>query len=407
MHTEKVLELNNGLKTIHHKNTSEVSHLGAMIFSGARHDLKSKNGTAHFVEHCLFKGTNKRKAFHILSSLDAVGGELNAYTTKEETFIFATYPKEYHQKAFDILSDIIFNSNFPLKEVEKEKAVIIDEINSYLDSPSELIFDEFEDKIFKNHSLGNSILGSEQSVNQINQKDLILFFKRRFNSKNIVLSYVGDLNHGKFEKYCLKYFSTNFDTNFEGNKVEIHNYSSFEEKETKDTYQTHVLLGNKAPSIIDNSKSAMILLNNILGGPALNSKLNLNIREKYGYAYHIESNYTPYSDAGIFNIYFGTDSKYVSKTMSLVKTELKKLTDNLLTELQLNRYKKQLIGQLKVSQESNNGLMISNARSLFYFNKIDTYEEVYEKINMINSYEILTTSQAVFKEEDLSTLIYD
>ena len=317
--------LNNGIRVIHTQNTfSKVGHIGVFINVGSRDESDGEMGIAHFLEHVIFKGTNKRKAFHILSRLDSVGGELNAFTTKEDTCVYASFPEEYLSRSIELLADVVFNSNFPKQELEKEKEVVIDEINSYKDSPSDLIFDEFDQLLFADHTLGNDILGSIKSVKSITKSNVIDFVKKHYQPENIVISSVGNYNLNKLLKILNKAFS------FVGHKYETVKriapvFKPVLDKEViKDVYQSHTIIGGKGYGSDSDHKTGLLLLNNLLGGPAMNSRLNLNIREKYGVTYMLESNCSIYSDCGSFSVYFGTDTKNTEKTERLIKKELKK-----------------------------------------------------------------------------------
>ena len=347
--------LSNGIRVIHKQDTTtNVSHCGLIINVGSRDEDEHEQGVAHYIEHSFFKGTQKRKAFHILSRLAAVGGELNAYTTKEETCIYASFLKEHYERSVELISDIVFNSTYPAKEIEKEKAVIIDEIDSYLDSPSEQIFDDFEDLVFANHSLGKNILGTKESVQSFKQQHIKDFIKKNYATDKMVFSSIG--NTAYYEKH--------------------------------------------------KNKGTLYLLNNLLGGPEMNTRLNLSIREKYGYTYNLESNYQPYSDTGIFSIYMGTDSKYLNKTISLVEKELKKLRETKLGIRQLKEAKQQLIGYATLAEEGKCNKMLSVGKTLLNFNKIEDMDSIYKKLNAITAEQILEVANQIFEPSKLSYLVY-
>ncbi|MAO32123.1 MAG: peptidase M16, partial [Crocinitomicaceae bacterium] len=266
----------NGLRLVYLHTESPVSHFGLTLLSGSRYERSHEMGLAHFLEHCLFKGTKKRKAFHILSRLDSVGGELNAYTAKEELCIYASYSKEYTDRAIELIADISINSSFPNKEIEKEKEIILDEINSYLDNPSDKIFDDFEELLFKNHELGNNILGNKKSVQSFDKEHLCNYVNRLFTTSNGVISFVGDLPLKKVVKICEKYFS-NFPSH--KNEIEINtfkNYKPFKVTRKEANYQNHLVIGGIAPGYTNKEKVCISLLINLLGGPALNSRLVLS-----------------------------------------------------------------------------------------------------------------------------------
>lgn len=399
--------LSNGFKVVYERNKSKAGHLGITFNAGTRFDPVEKAGIAHFLEHSIFKGTKKRKAYHILNRLDAVGGEINAYTTKEDICIYASFVKSDFLRAADLITDICFNSTFPTKELEKEKEVVIDEINSYLDSPSDIIYDDFEELIFKNHPLGKNILGTIDSVRSMTDADLVDFAKKYFHPSNAVISLVGNFTEKRVEEVLDKTFGTiDFSDDFTIEKEVKLKYSPFHITQKKSNYQAHILLGNQAYEYRHKNRRAMVLLNNILGGPALNSKLNLNIRERKGIAYNIDSSYTPYQDAGFYSIYLGTDKKNIEKCIGLVKKELKKLKEDKLGKIQLSQAKQQLKGQISLSTENYSAQMLGLGKSYMIFNSIDGIESTFKKIDAITAEQLLDVANEVYNEEDLSTLIY-
>lgn len=377
-----------------------------MINAGSRDEGKKEQGLAHLIEHTLFKGTQKRKTYHILNRLDSVGGELNASTTKEETAIYASFLGEYFERAIELICDIAFHSTFPEKEIKKEKDVIIDEINSYLDSPGELIFDEFEEQIFKGHSIGRNILGTHRSVTNLSQKAIKDFVKRRYATNQIVFSFAGNVPPKKFrklvEKYLIRYPKK---TNLNGRK-QFNRYQPRNEIIDRNLHQAHYILGNLGFDAMHKRRHELILLNNYLGGPALNSLLSLKIREKYGIAYYLESSYTSYSDTGLFSIYMGTDEAQVQKGASLIKKELKLLRTKKLGTAQLNSAKKQIIGQIALSRDNGLNLCLSAAKSMLVYNKLSTTKEVIKKIEEIDSKRLLETANIIFKKDKLSSLTF-
>lgn len=381
-----------------------MSHISLMINAGTRNEQKGKEGLAHFIEHVFFKGTKKRKSFHILNRLDCIGGELNAFTSKEETCLYASVMNQHTERAFELLSDIFFYSVFPAKELEKEKQVIIDEIRTYQDTPSEQIIDDFEGQVFVDHSLGNPVLGTLETVKDITRTDILSFISQNYEAQKIVLSVVTDLPSEKIKRLAEKYFSGKIRS--AGNH-KINKFKHYSERHItieKPISQSHVVIGNVAYSYKHPKRFALTLLNNILGGPGMNSRLNLNIREKYGFTYQIDSNYMPYSDTGMFNIYFATDSKNVEKTTHLVYKELNKLKNQRINSIQLDKYKEQLIGQLTMSYENKAGLGLSAARNLLCFNRIDTPEQINKHIEIISEQEINEVANEILDEKALSSL---
>jgi predicted Zn-dependent peptidase len=401
-----VRTLKNGLRLIHRPLKNTVSHFGLMIHAGSRDELEDEQGLAHFIEHTIFKGTEKRKAFHVLSRLDAVGGELNAYTSKEETAVYGSFLNTYYPRAIELIADIFLNSTFPEKEIEKEKAVIIDEILSYQDSPSEQIFDDFEDLLFKGHPLGRNILGTEKSVKSFTKTDILRYIKRNYSLNNVVLCSSGKINIDRLERICNEHFGEAKLTEEKNKRGKFEGYQAVKKEEKRNTYQAHYMLGNIAPSTTDKLKTATVLLNNLLGGPGLNSMLNMEIREKSGISYNIESSYLPYADTGVFQIYLGTDKNTLEKGERLIRKTLKKLTDDKLSATKLQAAKKQLVGHFALSQENNTQSMLSLGKSLLLYNKVDSDKEVIQKILDITSEEVLEASNLLLNPATLSSLTY-
>ncbi len=398
--------LDNGIKIIHREVQGNVSHCGLMVNTGSRDELETESGMAHFIEHMIFKGTKKRKAYHVLSRIENIGGDLNAFTTKEETCVYASFLSPYYDQTLELFADVAFNSIFPLKEIVKEKDVIIDEINSYNDSPAELIFDDFEDLIFKDHPLGRNILGSLESVKKIKRNDIFRFIKNNYATQQMVISSVGNIDFDKLVKVVQKYFGGVSLSAGHYNRSVFGNYSKQNVVQNKDSYLTHAILGNIAYPRKHEKRLTLAVVANLLGGPALNSRLNLSIREKHGYAYSIEAMYQPYSDTGMFGIYVGSDKNHIAKSLQLIKKELKKLRDQKLGTIQLHRAKKQVVGQLAISFESRLGEMLGIAKSQLHDDAVKTFDEIIAEIETINAKSILDVSNDIFEEENLSTLIY-
>lgn len=403
----EILTLTNGMKLSYLQVDNAVAHLGVTINAGSRFEGEGEEGLAHFLEHCIFKGTKNRRAFHILSRLDSVGGELNAYTTKEEICIYAAFTTAHFDRASELLFDITFNSTFPEKEIEREKEVVLDEINSYLDSPSDRIFDDFEALMFPNHPLGTNILGTKETVASFTREDLLSYVERFFFPDNMVLSFVGNVPKSKVLKILNKYFGEIQINRTLIQPVLFNEKSRFSVALDESNYQAHILLGGLAPGIEDQRRRTMTLLINILGGPALNSKLTLSIREKYGYAYNIEANYSPYKEVGFWSIYAGTDPKYVKKTIKLIHKELNLFCQKKMTDSQLNKAKIQLKGHLALGMDSNAGLMLNFGKSLLVFGQIDTLDEIHDIIDNITAQEIQDIACEFFDPSGISTLVFN
>ena len=399
-------QLDNGIRIIHQHSNRAVAHCGLIINVGSRDEKIEQQGLAHFIEHVIFKGTKKRKAFHILSRMEDVGGELNAFTTKEDTCIYSSFMPKYYDRALELLQDIAFNSTFPAKELKKEKSVVIDEINSYKDNPSEQIFDDFEEQLFSKHPIGKNILGTPELINSFNKASIKEFVTSHYHSQQMVICSTGNISFEKLIKLVEKYFGHLPNSNNESKRRPFKTYKKSYKIQKHNGFQTHCMIGNIAFSANHPKKIAMVLLNNILGGPGMNSRLNLGIRERYGFTYQIESHYTPYSDTGIFSLYLASDNDKVEKSIKLVKKELEKLRERPLGPQQIKKAKQQLIGQIAISQESDLNLMLALGKSLLLYNKVDTFEEVKNKIESITTIDLQEAAKMVFKEEDLSILIF-
>jgi predicted Zn-dependent peptidase len=398
--------LSNGIRLVHRSTYSPVAHCAITINVGSRDELLEENGIAHFIEHCIFKGTQKRKNVHILNRIDGVGGELNAFTTKEETCIYSTFLNSYHERVLELFADILFNSTFAQKELEKEKTVIIDEINSYEDNPSELIFDNFDNLVFGNHGLGRYILGTKDNVNSFNTEKIKKFISRTYSMDSIVISTIGAISFEDWVKLCEKYFGIIQTDNKKAKRTPHKNYKPKTKEYNRDTYQSHIIIGNIAFSYKNRYKIAFSLLNNIVGGPAMNSRLNMKIREKYGFTYALESNYTAYSDTGLFTVYAATDPKNIDKTIKLIENELNYYCNELITPLSLKHAKQQLIGQLAIQYESNQNEVISMGKSILNYNRIDSLMVTNEEIEKIEAKEIQEVAQIVFNKEKYSQIKY-
>lgn len=398
--------LSNGIRLIHNHHASPVGNCGLIINTGSRDEAPDEHGMAHFIEHVIFKGTQKRKAFHILSRLDDVGGELNAYTTKEETCIYASFLSEDFARALELIHDITFNSVFPLKELEKEKEVIVDEINSYKDSPSELIFDDFEELIYQNDPMGRNILGTAETLRAFDREAVMRFIKNNYHTDQMVICTVGDIKFNRLCQLCERYFGqvpSNLRTN---HRREVLPYSPQRREVKMDTYQSHMIIGNVAYDLNHPKRLGLHLLNNILGGPGSNSRLNMSLREKNGIAYNVESSYSPYYNTGVFTIYFGTDEENLARSMRIINRELNLLRNQKMGILQLHKAQRQLKGQMTIAAESKESLMLSLGKSYLLYNKVDPLEQVYAKIDAITASDLIEIANEVLAHDQLSYLTY-
>lgn len=401
--------LPNGLRLVHLPVDSSVAYCGYAVGVGTRDEDEAKGefGLAHFVEHMIFKGTEKRKAWHILNRMENVGGELNAYTTKEETFVYSIFMEEHYERAFELMTDLIFHSRFPQQEIEREVDVILDEINSYEDSPSELIFDEFENLLFRGHALGHNILGDEASLLRFDSETGCSFMHRYYAPENMVFFSMGRRDFRRIVRMAERLLA---DISFAAaprNRKAPGPAEPCQRQLDKDTHQAHVLIGGRAFSMYNDRRIPLFLLNNLLGGPGMNNRLNVSLREKHGLVYNVESNVTSYTDTGVASIYFGTDPKNREKAMNLVYKELSKLRENKLSSTQLAAAKKQLCGQLGISGDNREGLFLGLGKSFLHYNRYDALPEVFRQIEQITSEQLQEVANEVFAPERLFSLIYE
>lgn len=399
--------LSNGLRMVHMPMNSPVSYCGFAVNAGTRDENEGEFGLAHFVEHMIFKGTEKRKAWHILNRMENVGGELNAYTTKEETFVYSVFMEEHFARAFELQADLILHSQFPEAEIEKEVDVILDEINSYEDSPSELIFDEFENQLFNGHALGHNILGDEPSLLSFTPESGLSFMRRYYTPENMVFFSMGRKDFRKIIQMAESALGGLSFPTAGKNRTKPDLIEASMRQIHKETHQAHVLIGSRAYSMFDEKRVPLFLLNNLLGGPGMNNRLNVSLREKHGLVYNVESNVTSYTDTGLASIYFGTDPKNRKKATALVYKELAKLRDVKLTTSQLAAAKKQVIGQLGVSGDNREGLFLGLGKSYLHYNRYDTLPEVFARIEKLTAEQLLEVANEVFQPDRLFGLVYE
>ena len=396
----------NGLRLIHNYVPNKAAYCGLIINVGSRDEREDELGMAHFIEHVIFKGTEKRKAYHILSRLEDVGGELNAYTTKEDTCVYATFMAKDYERALELFADIVFHSVFPEKEIEKEKDVVLDEINSYKDNPGELIFDDFEELIYTGYPIGRNILGDEASVERISRDMVLDFVRRNYFTNRMVISSVGDIPFEKLVRLVEKYFSPYEAGTPLRTRIKPEIYTPRFVEMDRDTHQSHCIIGNIAYDYTEDNRLALSLLMNLLGGTGMNSRLNLNIREKYGLAYNIEASYTPYSDTGVFTIYFGCDAGDLDKCLRLCRKEMAALGEELLGYNQLRKAKNQMIGQITLASENYENMMLSSGKSFLIYDKVDELEAVCEEVGGITPELLRQVAREIFAQDKQSVLIY-
>jgi len=400
----KVL-LPNGITLVHKQiKATRLVHCGYIINAGSRNDEPLK-GMAHALEHMVFKGTKKRKTWQIISYLENVGGELNAYTTRDYTAIYTSLHKKFFSRALDLLSDIVFHSTIPNPELQKEKKVILEEINMYLDSPEESIMDEFQEQFFGTHTLAHNILGTPEDVSAIDQENLRAFHHKFYSINNSILAIVGNISLEKAMRLASAVQVGNSDYKSPNSlKKPIPTISQVVKE--MPIHQGHLVLGCLAPGQNDEDRWTTLLLSNILGGPAMNSKLNIAIREKHGLAYHTESSYQMYSDCGLFTIYVGCDSENLKRCETIVMQELKKLASKPMGKLQLSKAKNQLMGQAVIAEESYSNVMLHLGKAILRKGKALSFEQAMERLNQITSEDIMKHANDLFKKESMASLTY-
>ena len=408
--------LDNGLRIIHLPSDSKVVYCGYQINAGTRDEEPGEEGLAHFCEHVTFKGTERRKAWHILNCLESVGGDLNAYTNKEGTVYYAAILKEHIARAVDLLSDIVFHSTYPQQEIDKEVEVICDEIESYNDSPAELIYDEFENILFKGNSLGHNILGTAEQVRQFTTEDALRFTRKLYRPDNAVFFAYGDIDFKKLVTLLKRSVGS------EELRVKNEEFNSREEERMKGeesnspkgqtivmekhTHQAHVMIGTQAYDVHDDRRMPLYLLNNILGGPGMNAKLNLALREHNGLVYTVESTMVAYGDTGTWSIYFGCDEHDVKRCLRLVRKELDKFMEKPLSDAQLRAAKKQIKGQIGVACDNRENFALDFGKSFLHYGWEKNVDRLYEQVDEITSQQIQSVAQELFDEHRLTTLIF-
>lgn len=403
----RTYRLDNGIRLIHLPNQSEVAHFGLIVHTGTRDELEEEHGMAHFMEHMFFKGTYKRSAYQIISRLEDVGGEINAYTTKEETALFASFLKQDYRRAMELIEDIFLHSRFSDNDREKEAEVILNEIQGYEDSPSELIFDNAEEMLFPDQSIGRNILGSAKSLASFRNGILERFLKENYSTHEIVLSSIGNIPFSKIKNAAEKYFSDIPSKTRIRERTRPTAITLKRVVEKRNTYQKHCIIIAEAYPLIHKKRLHLYLLNNILGGPGMNSKLNLALRERHGFSYSAESHYAPYTDTGAMMVYFSCDSEKFNKSMQVTKDEIRKLRTKLITDKRLSHARKQLIGQLAISMENNEHRMLTGGKSYLVFNRVDNLDTIRTKLDEITPYQLRETANEILDVKNLNTLIFE
>jgi predicted Zn-dependent peptidase len=393
---------------IHLPSASPVSYCGFGINAGTRDEESHEYGLAHFVEHLLFKGTAKRKARHILNRMEHAGGELNAYTTKEDTFVYSVFMQEHFGRAFELLSDIVFHSTFPSQEIAKEVDVILDEINACRDSPPELIFDEFEELLFGSHALGRNILGDETSLVRFTSATGLSFLRRFYVPSNMVFFSMGSTKPGRIVRLAESGICRLPSAPLSRQRTAPPLLPPQNKRIGRDTHQAHVMMGGYAYGMYENDRkrTALFLLNNLLGGPGMNSRLNLSLREKHGLVYNVESNLIAYTDAGLASIYFGTDPRHTARALHLAGKELRRVCDTRLSATQLAAVKKQMTGQLGISGDNRENTFLALGKQFLHRDRYESLAEIFGRIESVTAGDLLEAANEVFSPGSLSALIY-
>ncbi|MCI0921483.1 M16 family metallopeptidase [Sphingobacterium rhinopitheci] len=401
-----LIQLDNGIRILLHYQNSTITHSCMIVNAGSRYEDPGNFGVAHFIEHLLFKRTTRRSTNQILNRLEEVGGDLNAYTTKEYTCIHASFLKPHLERALDLFEDVLFHSTFPENEMEKEKSVILDEIASYLDSPEESIMDDFEDLLFKDSGLGHNILGLEDDLNKMNREAINKFMLQNYNTNEIIVAIAGDYTEAQVKRLADKIFAGIPANNTAKVPQNVAWNGGFDTVVEKPINQAHYMIGAQTFGIYDDQKTAMLLLNNMLGGIGMSSILNLGIREKYGIAYTIESNLTLYSDTGSFSIYLGTDEEKLKKAISLVHKELNKLKETPFSETQLRKAKEKFKGQIALAEENRMSMIIAEAKNIIDYGRIMSLQDVFNKIDTIQVKELSDLSNRFLDPKNLLSLAF-
>lgn len=407
--------LTNGLRIIHLPSQSQVMYCGYAIKAGTRDELPGEEGLAHFCEHTTFKGTQRRRAWHVLNCLDSVGGELNAFTTKMETVYHAALPCAHTVKAVDLLTDIVFHSTYPQNEIDKEVEVICDEIEMYNDTPSDLVFDEFENLIFSHHPLGHSILGEAAHLRQYTTADALRFTSRLYIPANAVFFAYGDIDFRRVVRMLCRAHGASVAANQDViqsapngvklNATDLPEYSPVNRVKEMDTHLAHVMTGIRTSATTDNRRFALYLLNNILGGTGMNTRLNLSLRERHALVYTVESMTVNYIDTGLWGVYFGCDHKNIDRCMRLVSRELDRLASCPITDSQLRAAKKQAKGQITVAGDSHENFAIDFAKEYLHYGRMKDVAAVCRAVDAVTADEMQQVARELFAPDRLTTMI--
>lgn len=402
---EHTFVLPNGMRVLLLPDKGEVAFCGLFTATGTRDELPNEHGYAHLTEHMFFKGTKKRTAAQIINRLEAVGGELNAYTTKEETVVYAVSLKRDLARAVELVADVCLNVQFSADNLDKEKEVVMDEIDSYLDSPAESIIDDFEDAVFSGYAIGRNILGTKASLQEVTVPRLQAFYNRTYTPDNQLFFIMGDVSLSQVEKWAYRYLlHPKGQRQFTRQCPELYRPCSLEVD--KRTSQAHCLLGGRAIEARHPQRYASALLNNILGGSSANSRLNMSLRERHALVYQVESQVVSYTDTGVWSIYLGTDHADLKRALRLVRTELDKLCQHPLSDRQLSAAKRQLLAQQIIASDNKESWVLNAAKNYILNGRTATYAEIEERINAITAPQLMALAQQYFAPENQSQLVF-
>jgi predicted Zn-dependent peptidase len=403
-----IFRLSNGIRVVHqYLPTTNIVHCGIFLGIGSRDEIPSNQGIAHFWEHMAFKGTRRRTSLDIIESLDSIGGELNAFTDKEKIVFYASVRDHYFERAVDVLTDITFQSTFPVAELEKERGVILEEMAMYFDSPDDSLQDELEAVVFRNHPMGMNILGNEETVRAFRKQDFVSFFTEHADSRKIVFSCIGNIKLDQVERLAKKYLERKPTFKSDARRKKFGQYKQNEKILQRGVKQSRCGIGRDAYPLLHENRIPFYLMSNIIGGPGMNSRLSLSVREKYGLVYAIDAQYHAYSDTGMFAIYFGTEPKQVKKCIALIRKEMDKLCSKRLSARELASAKEQIKGQLALSEENNLGLMIMMGRAVIDHGRVPLLQEVFDKIDIVTSEELQNVANEMFDESRFSYLFME
>ena len=403
-------QLPNAIRLIHQPCAGEVCCCGFAVAAGTRDEHDDEQGLAHFTEHMLFKGTGRRTAYRILDRMGAVGGEINAYTTKEEIFLYAICLRQDYERALELMCDMLFHSTFPQDEIDNEREVVLDEINVYEDSPSELIYDDFEKYLYPGHPFGRNILGEPDCLSHMDTASFRAFTQRCFTTDRLVYFSLAPLPDKSVERLVHKHLDIIPDTSARSvlpERTVPLAAVGLDKRIDRQTHQAHVLYGSAAYTLFDDRRLALYLLNNLLGGPGMNSRLNNRLREHNGLVYTVESCTNFYSDTGVFSIYFGSDAADVERCLRMIRSELRRLRERALSATQLHAAKKQLFGQLAIAAENKESQALSMGKSMLYFGKFESQEMLFRQLEALTASQLLEAANEVFDESRMSLLVFN